>query len=804
MASPGLVNRRNTRLHGAGGICRPLHLRPACPGTDFADKHYKNNIDAMKIFKNARLRLFLSTYRTLCKGKRQVLVLFAFIIIAVAISIAVSFAVSPEDVFAERLYRIVAAFIDPGSSSYYSETVLRWPAVFVSVLGMILFCGLLISVISNIMERHIERFRNGSLSCRMKGHVVITGFGDMVPSIIRFVCNRDNDTFVLLQSPSDIEEIASRLHAELDNKQEKRVVLVNGKRDSKEDLHKLWLNDADSIFVIGNEDEYDHDSLNLECVKKITEVLEEEQERKERSVSARAARQLRGLYRTDGPDGKRLCSTGKKVTVLLNFQTSYAAFQTADLSEKWKKNIDLRVLNFHENWAKRVLIYRNYSVNGNIAVIDELLPEGEGIEGNRGKEKCPGKSPLCGISSCDIVYPPLDREPITCDSCKYVHFIIYGMTRMGTAMGVEAAHRLHFPNFTRDSRLKSVITFIDTDADVEMNYFVSRYSHLFNMAESYFYFPDSAGRRLVKEKVVTADDNDSGCPRMELDIEFRFVKGGNGDPAVRSAVDEWARDENAVTTIAVCLNHPHQAAASGLYLPSVIYEKGIPVLIRQRTSGALLAMLKDCKDSRYSNIYPFGMTENCYYENDFYLDIAKKINYLYYLKNNKNQDSENEVEPGADMFSDRAAIEKEWKILPVAKKWSSLYAACFYDVRLRSAGLSKWSGILSEQDVRRYFRQADSYDRMMQRTEHNRWVMEKYLFSFRGLNDCEREKAESMNDKERENYMRMLKNQDKIHGCMVRYDLLSDDMKDNDDMVVRRAPEIFKSASGCRKIPPCK
>ena len=65
-----------------------------------------------------------------------------------------------------------------------------------------------------------------------------------------------------------------------------------------------------------------------------------------------------------------------------------------------------------------------------------------------------------------------------------MHFIIYGMTRMGTAMGVEAAHRLHFPNFTRDSRLKSVITFIDTDADVEMNYFVSRYSHLFNMAES--------------------------------------------------------------------------------------------------------------------------------------------------------------------------------------------------------------------------------------------------------------------------------------------------------------------------------
>lgn len=46
------------------------------------------------------------------------------------------------------------------------------------------------------------------------------------------------------------------------------------------------------------------------------------------------------------------------------------------------------------------------------------------------------------------------------------------MSRMGVAIGVEAAHLLHFPNFCRDKNIKSVITFIDENADREMNFFV--------------------------------------------------------------------------------------------------------------------------------------------------------------------------------------------------------------------------------------------------------------------------------------------------------------------------------------------
>ena len=40
------------------------------------------------------------------------------------------------------------------------------------------------------------------------------------------------------------------------------------------------------------------------------------------------------------------------------------------------------------------------------------------------------------------------------ESEKYVHLVIVGMSRMGVALAVEAAHIAHYPNFIRDKRRK--------------------------------------------------------------------------------------------------------------------------------------------------------------------------------------------------------------------------------------------------------------------------------------------------------------------------------------------------------------
>ena len=103
----------------------------------------------------------------------------------------------------------------------------------------------------------------------------------------------------------------------------------------------------------------------------------------------------------------------------------------------------LTVINSLENTAQRVLISRFYR-------------EGE-------------------------FYPALDRNGIHVSDDKFVHFIIVGMSPIGYAMAVTAAHVCHFPNF-HSRGLRTKITFIQTGIRQEMNFFLGRYDSLMKLS----------------------------------------------------------------------------------------------------------------------------------------------------------------------------------------------------------------------------------------------------------------------------------------------------------------------------------
>ena len=73
--------------------------------------------------------------------------------------------------------------------------------------------------------------------------------------------------------------------------------------------------------------------------------------------------------------------------------------------------LEFTPFNFYEIWARRVLVKCSAESNGTIH------------------------------------YFPLDRGGISENSENYVHLVIIGMTRMGIALAIEAAHIAHFPNF---------------------------------------------------------------------------------------------------------------------------------------------------------------------------------------------------------------------------------------------------------------------------------------------------------------------------------------------------------------------
>lgn len=541
-----------------------------------------------------------------------------------------------------RLFRLICLFIDPGNVNDAPDE-LRWFSLGVAIMGLLLFTGLLISVFSNVLERHIERFREGSIAYPLDNHVVIIGFNEMVPILVRQICNDANygKCYVLVQSVMPATEVRMRIHTVLDAGQEKRIVILHARRNSSEELEKLCTAKAREIFLIGEADEYDHDSLNIDSLQKIVAIHRKK------------------------PECPRI-----PVSVSFEYQTTYAAFQTSDLAEEWRSQIDFRPFNFYEEWAKKLLVKRHYS-------------DGDTV----------------------VEYPALDREPITYNNDKYVHFVIVGMSRMGVALGLEAAHLLHFPNFCRDPRLKSRITFIDAAADQEMNFFRGRYRHFFDLAPGIYREAGSMNEEVLGEGAGF------------LDIEFEFIKGRVENPEIQRLLATWAEDPEQVLSIAVCLNFPPQSMAIGLYLPDIVYTNNIPVFVRQETSGALLDMLnnriKKEPLNRYSHVYPFGMQANSFDLDRNNIRKAMLVNYIYDFK------SRYDACPTAAPSEDE--LLEAWSKLPVALQWSNLYCADSVDIKLRSLSFG------TNYPVRLTMKQTE----LMAEVEHNRWNTEKLLLGYR-------------------------------------------------------------------------
>lgn len=554
-----------------------------------------------------------------------------------------------SDVPMGRLLQLICLFIDPGSVANVTPE-LRWFSLGVAILGLLLFTGLLISVVSNMLERRVERYREGEIAYPLENHVVVIGFDEMVPMLVRQICSepRYGNCYILIQSVQPADKVRNRIHTVLDARQERRILVLHAQRNSTEELEKLCTTRAREIFLIGEANEYDHDSLNIDSLQKIVAIHSK----------------TRNCPRIP-------------VSVLFEYQTTYAAFQISDLAEEWRKQIDFHPFNFYEEWAKKLLVKRCYE------------------EG-----------------TTKVEYPALDREPITRESDQTIHLVIIGMSRMGVALGVEAAQLLHFPNFCRNPRLKSRITFIDAAADEEMNFFRGRYRHYFDLAPSHYRdltHPD--------EDRILPPNWDYG-PRTDfLDVEFEFIKGRAETPAVQQLLAKWAEDSKQQLSIAICLNFPPQAMAMGLYLPDIIYARNIPVFVRQETSSALLDLLNNRRKkeplNRYSHVFPFGMLANSFDLDRRNMRRAQLVNYIYDYKGTYG------TSPSAAP-SDHE-LQQKWDKLPVALQWSNFYCADSVDIKLRSLGFGATPPArLTEEQVER-----------MAEVEHNRWNMEKLLLGYR-------------------------------------------------------------------------
>ena len=601
---------------------------------------------------------------------------------------------------------LLFAYINPGSlfSEEGIESSDRVWAIVTGITGMIFLSGLLISVISNIIERRVDKVKNGNTNYYFKNHVVIIGYDKMSIGVIGQLAKdeRYRHSEIILQTTQEAPRVRHELFSGLESEIEKRITIVNGNRTTVEDLKRLHLNLCREIFVLGEKNEYDNDSLNVECVKKIHNIL--------------SGKPFRRIIRCN---------------VLFGYRSTFAVFQRQDI-DRLKDRIDFVPFSYYEMWAQKVFVDGEYE----------------------------------GVLSGKIEYMPLDHEGITAESEKKVQLVIIGMSNMGVALGIQAAHLCHFPNFVTRG-IKTRITFIDENADTEMNFMRGRYRHLFN--ETDVFYREVNRNDMMNDSVMMGEGarlNTRETKELFTDIEFEFVRAKVEYPAIQDYLARLSCDGNIYLTVAVCFSFPPQALAAGLYLPDELYSNDIPVLVRQEIAYCTLDML--AKDGKYKNVRPFGMLENCFDLGKADERIPMRVNYVY--------------SKGIPEAFPEEEIVAMWRNLRTALKWSNRYCADSIRYKMRSFNhietVHQWN---------------DEQMELAARVEHNRWNIEKLLMGYRATTPSEKEEITNNPAKKNE-----LKINCYAHNDICRYDdLLADETgvntKEYDRLIIKAIPLIMET-----------
>jgi hypothetical protein len=381
-------------------------------------------------------------------------------------------------------------------NNLYMNSVNGW-ALFVSsaiyVIGLFIFNGMIISIMTNAIEQRVKNHREGHIHYLKSGHYIIMGYDEMVPSIITHIFDKCKEKkkkpYILIMSGAEAEYIREKLRKVFDEKQLRHIIINYGHRMSKGYYKDIHVETAEEIFIVGLRSLTTHDAINVECVDSICSYL------KSPGVKERP----------------------KRITCVFEDLDTYAAFKTSEIfNDVNDLQIEFIPYNFYSGWAKQVFVKRFHK---------DMDHPGEKIK-----------------------YPSVFGKGIKEDDNRYVHLVFVGTTNFAVAFAMEAANVLHFPNFSRDNNLKTLITFIDKNADKEKDEFIARNHYLFEIQS--YYYQDLSEESKSNSRIriePTYFNNERGYGEEDrdfLDVEFEFIKGDVFSKSVQNIICDWSKEHN--------------------------------------------------------------------------------------------------------------------------------------------------------------------------------------------------------------------------------------------------------------------
>lgn len=607
-------------------------------------------------------------------------------------------------------------FIDPGNQHMTTTPSGRIWASLIAILGVFLLNGLLVSSIIGWIDSRKEKWQSGNLRYKLKylgkyKFAVVIGGNEIAASVIKnlltpkkegeinYKCEGEND-YVILQTSREVEDVRNELESRLSEDHLKKVIIYKALRDSEGELKKLHIEYATEVYILGETSLIDggesyHDAINMKCVNIVARILNDAKHR-----------ELPQNWH------RKVCK------VLFEYQTTYSIFLFSDVSEEINKNLVFIPFNRCESWARRVMTGGEFCrcVGDNVKIINND-------------------------------YMPLEGDGIKKDSDEHVHLIVVGMSKMGVAMGVQALLQAHYINYAAAEKegnsekmkmRRTRLTFIDSNADKEKNFFIGRYQNLFNIVR-HRYIDTTIGHNnnlkwddpMWHENLPWSHLNTTKDGQIKkgnfLDVEIEFVKGELESENVRkylldisNSEDAWVK--NSKLTIAICLTQTHQAIAASLYMPISVYEKAQQVWVYQPDAEDIISNLKNTNqaDKRYKKLRAFGMVDCDYMSNRSLYLKSILANAMYDLSDgNKFKD----IDMGTkDKYKE---IREMWKKLSIDKKFSNKYFVDTIMQKIRSI----ITGPFTLEDLKETINCEENKE-ILARCEHNRWNVQQLLLGY--------------------------------------------------------------------------
>lgn len=230
--------------------------------------------------------------------------------------------------------RILELMMDPGSFSGSDEyerahnlpIVLSWLA---AISGAVLFSAMMITVIGNIVNNRIDEFKKGLLRYDFDNHILILGANSMLVNMLKELAKEKDakKRKIVILTNGDTEALQDMVAVKFPKYSKfLDITYMYGHRELEETLRYVQANEAHSIYILGEDDEIDHDSKNIQCWRTIC----------------------------------KLCENLKSPLPCYMIVDRMSSFHVFQFSNNECNNVRLTIINSLENWAQRVLVARDY------------------------------------------------------------------------------------------------------------------------------------------------------------------------------------------------------------------------------------------------------------------------------------------------------------------------------------------------------------------------------------------------------------------------------------------------------------